>query len=298
VVGELVDLRENPRELVKSSVYRAEINTKLSILIYILIFILIYISNMSELALVNNIGRINALPRNASYYLIMGLPEGASRDQIRAKYRELSLKVHPDHAGNRGTGAFARLQGAYEALMRQPDVPLAGGVPAGVPGLPPAGGVPAFNAAANARDRAAAQAEYNRIRARPVQNPPGAPQNIQLPPGAEFIYLENHDTHQIVGPVNAPYGGGRKYWTKEEINEWLCEESRLRAEYIPDRPLRHMYKMVKPLLRDAPWEYKKFKVPEASSGCAIMGGKRTKKTRRFKGKSKRTRKVKRTKRSP
>jgi hypothetical protein len=33
-------------------------------------------------------------------------------------------------------------------------------------------------------------------------------------------------------------------------------------------------------------------------GCAVVGGKRTKKTRRFNGKSKRTRKVKRTKRSP
>jgi hypothetical protein len=78
----------------------------------------------------------------------------------------------------------------------------------------------------------------------------------------------------------------------------LCEESKLRAEYIPGRPLRRMYKMVQPLWTDGPWEYKKFTVPEASAGCAIMGGKRTKNTRRFKGKSKRTRKVKGTKRSP
>ena len=232
---------------------------------------------MSELALVNNVGRINALPRNASPYVVMGLPEGASRDQIRDKYLELSRKVHPDRAGNRGTRASARLQGAYDALTGGP-----------LPGVPAA-----FNAAANARNRAAAQAEYNRVRARAAANPPDAPQHIQLPPGAEFVYLQNPDG-QIVGPVNAIYDRARRYWTKEEINAWLCEESASRAK---GREPRRMFKKVQPLFTEGPWRYQEFPVPEAtpSGGCTIMGGKRT---RRFKGKSKRTRKVKRTKRSP
>jgi hypothetical protein len=120
--------------------------------------------------------------------------------------------------------------------------------------------------------------------------------------GAEFIYVENSDGN-IMGPVASR---GKIYWEEDEIQTWLNSERKSREM---GRPPRHLFKIVR--ANGAHWKWKREEIPVSSpdeqqswlNWCTgglckrRKGGKRTKKTRRFKGKSKRTRKLKRTIRS-
>ena len=49
-----------------------------------------------------------------SYYDILGVSPAATCDEIRAKYRNLSLRIHPDHDGP--VALFRQVQEAYEVL--------------------------------------------------------------------------------------------------------------------------------------------------------------------------------------
>jgi molecular chaperone DnaJ len=51
-----------------------------------------------------------------NYYLILGVPRGESYRGIRAAYRDLAKKFHPDRAGPRGKAAFQELVEAYQTL--------------------------------------------------------------------------------------------------------------------------------------------------------------------------------------
>ncbi|MBP3751188.1 MAG: DnaJ domain-containing protein, partial [Pyramidobacter sp.] len=61
-----------------------------------------------------------------SAYEVFGLPRSASDDEIRARYRELISKYHPDKFAGLNDPEFSRLaaekfqqvQGAYEELRR------------------------------------------------------------------------------------------------------------------------------------------------------------------------------------
>jgi curved DNA-binding protein len=48
------------------------------------------------------------------YYSILGVPKGASEDEIKKAYRKLAAKHHPDKGGD--TAKFQELQQAYETL--------------------------------------------------------------------------------------------------------------------------------------------------------------------------------------
>lgn len=48
-------------------------------------------------------------------YEILGLKRGATLKEIKAKFRELAMKTHPDKGGNAET--FIRINTAYEALL-------------------------------------------------------------------------------------------------------------------------------------------------------------------------------------
>lgn len=48
------------------------------------------------------------------YYKILGVPRGASEEQIKKAYRKLAMKHHPDRGGNEAE--FKRIKEAYEAL--------------------------------------------------------------------------------------------------------------------------------------------------------------------------------------
>ncbi len=47
--------------------------------------------------------------------VLLGLPVQTSRAEIRARYRKLAAKLHPDHAGDEE--AMRRLNEAYALLM-------------------------------------------------------------------------------------------------------------------------------------------------------------------------------------
>ena len=47
---------------------------------------------------------------------LLGVPRDASADEIRAAYRRLAKRAHPDRPGG-DAAAFARLQSAYEAAL-------------------------------------------------------------------------------------------------------------------------------------------------------------------------------------
>jgi hypothetical protein len=146
-----------------------------------------------------------------------------------------------------------------------------------------------FNYKQEAANRAAAKAQYAK-----GQNPPGVSPNIKLPFDAEFIYSMNPDG-TIVGPVISDYTR-MPYWTDGEIEQWLDIESRSRAE---GRRHRSIFKMVPD---NAGWKYEEIPVPKQKSFwntctgifCPRRGTRGGKRTRRFTGKSKRTRKLKRT----
>ncbi len=50
----------------------------------------------------------------ANAYDILGVPKGASDDEIKQAYRRLAAKHHPDRGGD--TAKFQEIQGAYETL--------------------------------------------------------------------------------------------------------------------------------------------------------------------------------------
>ncbi len=51
-----------------------------------------------------------------SNYEILGLKRGATLKEIKAKFRELAMKTHPDKGGN--AEIFIKINNAYEALLR------------------------------------------------------------------------------------------------------------------------------------------------------------------------------------
>ena len=69
-------------------------------------------------------GGFHAAPKSA--YEVFGLPRNASNDEIRARYRELISKYHPDKFAGLNDPEFTRLaaekfqqvQGAYEEIKR------------------------------------------------------------------------------------------------------------------------------------------------------------------------------------
>ena len=50
-------------------------------------------------------------------YKTLGLEWGATTDEIKASYRKLALKYHPDVGQERDAEQFARIQKAYESVM-------------------------------------------------------------------------------------------------------------------------------------------------------------------------------------
>lgn len=50
------------------------------------------------------------------YYVILGIPRSASGRSIRAAFRSLAKKLHPDHAGPESAEAFQDVVEAYEVL--------------------------------------------------------------------------------------------------------------------------------------------------------------------------------------
>jgi hypothetical protein len=59
-------------------------------------------------------------------YRVLGLPRGASLDEVKRAYRRLAKQHHPDSGGQRTLARFLEIQAAYEQLI--------GGGPAGQPG--------------------------------------------------------------------------------------------------------------------------------------------------------------------
>lgn len=51
-----------------------------------------------------------------TYYAILGVPQDESERGIRAAYRDLAKRLHPDHAGPGGEAAIRELNEAYEVL--------------------------------------------------------------------------------------------------------------------------------------------------------------------------------------
>lgn len=49
-------------------------------------------------------------------YEVLGVPNYAHADEIRAKYKKLALKYHPDKNGEESTEHFQKIQAAYEIL--------------------------------------------------------------------------------------------------------------------------------------------------------------------------------------
>ena len=50
-----------------------------------------------------------------SYFAILGIPSGASPEEVRAAYRRLAKEFHPDHFEG-GSGPFREIQEAYTVL--------------------------------------------------------------------------------------------------------------------------------------------------------------------------------------
>lgn len=52
------------------------------------------------------------------HYLVLGIGRDAGMTQIRRAYRRLSLRYHPDVAGEEGVEPFMRVREAFETLIR------------------------------------------------------------------------------------------------------------------------------------------------------------------------------------
>ncbi|MCJ7710592.1 MAG: J domain-containing protein [Chloroflexi bacterium] len=57
------------------------------------------------------------MPFEDDPYRMLGLPPGASLNEIRSAYRRLAKKYHPDAAGDRALPRFLAIQTAYEHLV-------------------------------------------------------------------------------------------------------------------------------------------------------------------------------------
>lgn len=54
-----------------------------------------------------------------NYYMILGVSRTETPSRIRAAYRELAKKLHPDHSGQQGAAAFREATEAYQTLSNQ-----------------------------------------------------------------------------------------------------------------------------------------------------------------------------------
>lgn len=63
--------------------------------------------------------------KSKNYYEVLGLPENASKEDIKKAYRKLALKYHPDqNQGNpKAAAIFRDISEAYENLMDVPTAP-------------------------------------------------------------------------------------------------------------------------------------------------------------------------------
>jgi hypothetical protein len=72
---------------------------------------------------------------DADPYRTLGLPRGASTDEVKHAYRRLAKQFHPDSAGERALPRFLAIQSAYEQLVgvtergRSPRPPMRTGTP-------------------------------------------------------------------------------------------------------------------------------------------------------------------------
>lgn len=56
-------------------------------------------------------------PSNPTHYQVLGVAKNATAAQVRAAYRELARRHHPDVSrGDDATAVFARISAAYETL--------------------------------------------------------------------------------------------------------------------------------------------------------------------------------------
>ena len=55
-----------------------------------------------------------------NYYKILGVPQGATQEEIKNRYRELAKKLHPDKTkGEKSDEAMAEINKAYEILSQK-----------------------------------------------------------------------------------------------------------------------------------------------------------------------------------
>lgn len=59
---------------------------------------------------------MNGMGKQRDFYQILEISRSANGDQIRAAYRRMAKRYHPDSAGTADTEAFRRAQDAYETL--------------------------------------------------------------------------------------------------------------------------------------------------------------------------------------
>jgi len=56
------------------------------------------------------------MPRRPDYYAILGIPEDATREEVKRAYRRLAKHYHPDRGEGGDQGRFREIQEAYETL--------------------------------------------------------------------------------------------------------------------------------------------------------------------------------------
>jgi len=129
------------------------------------------------------------------YYVVLGVPRDASPAGIRAAFRDLAKRTHPDRAGAESALRFAEVREAYETLAdaesrrayderlawreRSPQDPRRGRFPEAAGGPPPATGRPA--PAQPRRSAPPAPAAPEVIRCQVVLSPEEAARGGELP---------------------------------------------------------------------------------------------------------------------